>query len=330
MLQNQEEQSCPISGGQGFKTMCGGQALIEGIMMRGPKKQAIVVRRQDGELEIQEKELKLSKDRYPILGWPLIRGVVTFCSSMYNGVTALMYSAEFFPDEGEEEEEPSRFERWLDQKLGGEKAASFFITLAVVMGIAMSVGLFILLPTLLGTAVTWVTDSMLARNVAESVLKIVIFVGYLALCSRLKDIRRVFSYHGAEHKTIFCYEAGLPLTVENVRKQPRHHPRCGTSFLFAVIFISIVVSSVVFTIWPVHHVFLRMLAHLVMLPLIVGVSYEFNRYAGRHDGPLTRLLVAPGLWLQNFTTFEPDDSMIEVGIKALELVLPEEKGADAW
>ncbi|MCF2596122.1 DUF1385 domain-containing protein [Pseudoflavonifractor phocaeensis] len=306
--------------------MCGGQALIEGIMMRGPKKQAVVVRRPDGELEIQEKELKLIKERHPVLGWPLIRGVVNFCDSMYNGVTALMYSAEFFPEEGE----PSKFEAWLENKLGSEKATGFFTTLAVILGIGMSVGLFFLLPTLLGTAVTWVTDSMVARNLAESILKIVIFIGYLALCSRMKEMRRVFSYHGAEHKTIFCYESGLPLTVENVRKQPRHHPRCGTSFLFVVIFVSILVSTVVFAIWPIHNVLLRMLAHLVMLPAIVGVSYEFNRWVGRHDGPITRVLVAPGLWLQNFTTFEPDDSMIEVGIKALELVLPEEKGADAW
>ena len=194
----------------------------------------------------------------------------------------------------------------------------------------MSIGLFFLLPTLLGTAVTLLTDSMLARNLAESLLKILIFVAYLALCSRMGEMKRVFSYHGAEHKTIFCYEAGLPLTVENVRKQPRHHPRCGTSFLFMVIAISIIVSTVVFAIWPVYNAFLRFLAHLAMLPLIVGVSYEINRWAGRHDGPITRVFIAPGLWLQNFTTFEPDDSMIEVGIKALELVLPEEKGADAW
>ena len=329
--QAQTENTCAQAGcAKGFKTMCGGQALIEGIMMRGPKKQAVVVRKPDGELEIQEKELKLIKERHPILGWPLIRGVVNFCDAMYNGVTALMYSAEFFPEEGEEEEEPSKFEAWLEKKLGSEKARSFFTTLAVILGIGMSVGLFFLLPTLLGTAVTWVTDSMVARNLAESILKIAIFIGYLALCSRMGEMRRVFSYHGAEHKTIFCYEAGLPLTVENVRKQPRHHPRCGTSFLFVVIFVSILVSTVVFAIWPIRNVLLRMLAHLAMLPAIVGVSYEFNRWVGRHDGPITRVLVAPGLWLQNFTTFEPDDSMIEVGIKALELVLPERQGEDAW
>ena len=315
--------------GKGFKTMCGGQALIEGIMMRGPKKQAVVVRKPDGELEIQEKELKFIKDRHPVLGWPLIRGVVNFCDSMYNGVTALMFSAQFAAD-GEEEEEPSKLEAWLENRLGSDKAAAFFTTLAVVLGVGMSIGLFFLLPTLLGTAVTLIDDSMLLRNLAESLLKIAIFVAYLALCSRMGEMRRVFSYHGAEHKTIFCYEAGLPLTVENVRKQPRHHPRCGTSFLFMVIAISILVSTVVFAIWPVSNPILRFLAHLIMLPLIVGISYEFNRWAGRHDGPVTRILTAPGLWLQNFTTFEPDDSMMEVGIKALELVLPEVKGEDAW
>ena len=327
----EEKRTSTCSGAsceKGFKTMCGGQALIEGIMMRGPKKQAIVVRKPDGELAVQVKELKLVKDRYPVLGWPFIRGIFSFCGAMYNGVTALMYSADFFPEE--EEEEPSKFEQWLVDKLGDEKAGKIFITLAVVLGIAMSIGLFFLLPTLLGTAVTFVTDSMLVRNLAESMLKIAIFIVYLALCSKMEDMRRVFRYHGAEHKTIYCYEAGLPLTVENVRKQSCHHPRCGTSFMFVVIFVSILVSTVVFAIWPVHNPLLRFLAHLVMLPAIVGVSYEFNRYVGRHDNPLTHVLVAPGLWLQNFTTFEPDDSMIEVGIKALELVIPENQGEDAW
>ena len=330
-MEEKRVNSCPdASCARGFKTMCGGQALIEGIMMRGPRKQSIVVRRPDGELEIREKDLKFIKDRYPILGWPLIRGVVNFGDSMYNGVTALMFSAEFFPEEGEEEAEPSKFEVWLEKKLGSEKMTAFITTMAVVLGMAMSIGLFFLLPTLLGSFVRLFTDSMLARNVAESLLKIAIFIGYLALCSRMKDMRRIFSYHGAEHKTIFCYEAGLPLTVENVRKQPCHHPRCGTSFLFVVIFVSILVSTVVFAIWPVHNALLRFLAHLVMLPAIVGVSYEFNRWVGRHDGPITRLLIQPGLWLQNFTTFEPDDSMIEVGITALNLVLPDRQGEDEW
>lgn len=327
-MSNEQNKSCCPGG---FKTMCGGQALIEGIMMRGPKKQAAVVRRPDGELEIREEELKFIKDRYPVLGWPLIRGVATFLDSMVNGVKTLMWSAEFFPEEEDAApEEPSKMELWLERKLGSEKMSSLVVTLAVVMGIGLSIVLFFLLPTLLGGVVSLVTKSMLARNLAESLLKIVIFMAYLALCSRMKDIRRVFQYHGAEHKTIFCYEAGLPLTVENVRLQSRHHPRCGTSFLFVVIIVSILVSTVVFSIWPVYNALLRFLAHLVMLPLIVGVSYEFNRWCGRNDNALTRVLTAPGLWMQNFTTFEPDDSMIEVGIKALELVLPEEKGEDRW
>ena len=321
---SKQDCACPK-----FKTMCGGQALIEGIMMRGPKKQSIVVRKPDGELEIQEKDLKFIKDKYPILGWPLIRGVVNFADSMYSGVTALMFSAEFFPEDGEEEE-PSKLEAWLNDKLGSEKFTVLITTLAVILGIGMSIGLFFLLPTLLGTAVTVLTDSMLVRNLAESLLKLLIFVAYLALCSRMGEMKRVFSYHGAEHKTIFCYEAGLPLTVENVRKQPRHHPRCGTSFLFMVIAISIIVSTIVFAIWPLHNPFLRFLAHLAMLPVIVGVSYEINRWAGRHDGPMTRFFIAPGLWLQNFTTNEPDDSMIECAIRSLELVLPDEQGKDSW
>ena len=334
MQEKQEEtqQNCARgSCSKGFKTMCGGQALIEGIMMRGPKKESVVVRRPDGGLEIQERELRFIRDRYPVLGWPLIRGVVNFGGSMYSGVKALMYSAEFFPEDGEaEEEEPSKFEVWLESRLGSEKAASFFLTLAVILGVGMSIGLFFLLPTLLGTAVTLFTDSMLVRNVAESLLKIVIFVGYLVLCSRMKDIHRVFQYHGAEHKTIFCYEAGLPLTVENARIQPKHHPRCGTSFLFVVIIVSILCSSIVFSYVNWQNIWVRIGMHLLLLIPVVGITYEFNRLVGRHDNALTRVLSAPGMWLQNFTVNEPDDSMLEVAIDALKLVLPEEKGKDRW
>lgn len=322
---SEKEQTCTS-----FKTMIGGQALIEGIMMLGPDKRAIVVRKPDGELEVKVELRTAVKDKYPILGVPIIRGVAAFLSSMVGGVKALLYSAQFFPEDGEEDEEPSKLEAWLEKRLGSEKLMKATVALAAVLGIAFSIGLFFLLPTLLGTAVSLVTDSMLARNLAENLLKIVIFVGYLALCSRMKDVRRTFSYHGAEHKTIFCYEKGLPLTVENVKEQPRHHPRCGTSFLFMVIFISIIVSTVFFSIWPMTNPLARFGAHLLMLPLIVGISYEFNRWAGRHDGPITKILTAPGLWLQNFTTFEPDDSMMEVGIAALQAVIPEEKGKDSW
>ena len=318
-------------GAAPFKTMIGGQALIEGIMMMGPEKKAVVVRKPDGTLEEQVEERVLIKDKHPILGTPFIRGIFNFGSSMANGVKALMYSASFFPEE-DEPEEPSKFERWLERRLGSEKVASFFITLAVVLGVAFSVGLFILLPTAVvgGVGLFWDGMPMWTRNLLEGVVRIVIFMGYLILCSRMKDIRRVFSYHGAEHKTIFCYEKGLELTVENVRVQPRHHPRCGTSFLFVVIVVAILISSVVFTYIEVTNAFARMGLHLLMLPVVVGITYEINRYVGGHDNPVTRLLTAPGLWLQNFTTFEPDDSMIEVGIRSLELVLPSEKGKDAW
>lgn len=311
--------------------MIGGQALIEGIMMLGPDKKSIVVRKPDGELEVKTEPRKVLKDRYPVVGLPLIRGVVNFGSSMYNGVKALMYSAEVAGDGVEEEqEEPSKFEAWLDSKLGSEKLSGLIITLSMLIGLGMSIFLFFFLPTILGSAVRLVTDVMVWRNLAESLLKIVIFVAYLGLCSRMGEMKRIFSYHGAEHKTIFCYENGLPLTVENVRKQPRHHPRCGTSFLFVVIIISILVSTIVFGIWPVHNALLRFLIHLAMLPLIVAVSYEFNRFVGRHDNFLTRILTAPGLWLQNFTTFEPDESMMEVGIRAFTEVLPEAEGEDRW
>ena len=172
--------------------------------------------------------------------------------------------------------------------------------------------------------------SAAVHNIIEGVVKVAVFLTYLILCSKQKDVHRVFCYHGAEHKTIFCYEAGLPLTVENVRIQPRHHPRCGTSFLFVVIFVSILVSAVVFGIWPVTNVWLRTLVHFLLLPVVVGITYEFNRWVGRTDNALTRVLTAPGLWMQNFTTFEPDDSMIECAIRSLELVIPEEKGKDTW
>ena len=324
-----ENKSCATP----FKTMIGGQALIEGIMMMGPEKKAIVVRRPDGGLEEKVEERILIKDKHPILGVPFIRGIFSFGSSMANGVKALMYSAEFYPEEEEQEaEEPSKFEKWLDARLGSEKAASFFITLAVVLGIGFSVLLFFILPTFLTGGILYFFPNfpLWGRNLVEGILKIAIFMGYLFLCSKMKDIRRVFSYHGAEHKTIFCYEKGLPLTVENVRAQPRHHPRCGTSFLFVVIFISILFSSVFFAFFQFTNVWLRTLVHLALLPLVVGVTYEINRYMGGHENALTRICTAPGLWMLNFTTFEPDDSMIEVGIRSLELVLPSEKGKDAW
>ena len=298
--------------------------------MRGPDKQAIVCRTAEGMTEKVE-PLKLVKDRHPALGWPFIRGVVNFCVSMYTGVTALMYSAEFYPED-DEPEEPSRFEQWLDEKLGSEKAMAFFTTLAVIIGMAFSVGLFFVLPTLLSGGVMWFFPNipLWVRNLVEGATRVVIFLGYLILCSKTKSIRRVFSYHGAEHKTIFCYEKGLELTVENVRAQPKHHPRCGTSFLFVVIVVSILLSSIVFSFWQFTNPWLRTLVHLALLPVVVGLTWEINRYVGGHDNLLCRAIRRPGMGIQRWTTFEPDDSMIEVGIEALKQVLPEEQGKDQW
>ena len=312
-----------------FRTTIGGQALIEGILMRGPEKQAIVVRSPEG-LVVREEELKLVRDRYPILGLPLIRGSVTFLDSMYRGVKALMFSADFYPEEDLSAEEPSKFEKWLDEKLGNEKVEKAVIAFSVVVAVAFSIGLFMMLPTFLASLVELVTDSVLIRNLVDAVLRIAIFMTYLILVSRMKDIRRLFSYHGAEHKTIFCYERGLELTVDNVRPMPKHHPRCGTSFMLVVIIVAILINTVIFALFPVDNVFLRMLIQLLLLPLVVGITYEFNRYVGGHDNPLTNFLARPGLWMQNFTTNEPDDSMIECAIRSLELVLPSEKGKDEW
>ncbi len=310
-----------------FRTSIGGQALIEGILMRGPEKQAIVVRSPEG-LVVKEEPLKLVKDKYPVLGLPLVRGSVTFLDSMFKGVKALMFSADYFPEE--EVEEPSKFEQWLDEKLGNEKMEKLIIATSVVLAVGMCLLLFMIIPTFLSSLVTYVTDSVVVRNLVDALLRIIIFMCYMILVSRMKEIKRVFSYHGAEHKTIFCYEKGLELTVENVREQPKHHPRCGTSFLFVVIIVAVLLHSVVFAIWPVENVLLRVAIQLLMLPFVVGVTYEFNRYVGGHDNPVTNFLARPGMWMQNFTTNEPDDSMIEVAIEAMKLVIPEQEGKDQW
>ena len=311
-----------------FKTMCGGQALIEGIMMRGPEKETIVVRKPDGELEVKVEPLKLVKARHPWLGVPFLRGPVNFVDSMVHGVKALMYSAEFYPEDEEGPAEPSKLDMWLEQHLSSEKAMSVVVTLSVILGLGFSILLFFVLPTLITGFLTRWVQSRLALSLIEGVVRMVIFLVYLILMSQMKDMKRVFRYHGAEHQTIFCYENGLPLTVENVRSMPRHHPRCGTSFLFVIMAVAILIHAVLGIGW--NNTWLRLAVRLLSLPIIVAITYEINRFVGRHDNWFTRILTAPGLWLQNWTTQEPDDSMIEVGIKALELVLPEEKGADAW
>ncbi len=307
-----------------FRTSIGGQALMEGILMRGPDSQAIVVRKPDGELATKVEPVKSARDRFFMLRWPIIRGTVNFLSSMVSGVRALTYSAEFIPED--EQEEPDKIDQWLEKHLSMEKAEKAITGVAVFMGIALSVCLFILLPTVLAGLLSRWTGDGVARNLIEGGLRIVIFVLYIFLTSRMKEIRRVWMYHGAEHKTIFCYEKGLDLTVENCRVQPRLHPRCGTSFMFIVMIVSILVFSVVR--WS--NVWIRMALRLALLPLVVGISYEAIKYAGRHDNIITKILSAPGKAMQLITTAEPDDSMLEVAIESLKLVIPKEQGADKW
>lgn len=305
-----------------FRTSIGGQALIEGILMRGPKKQAIVCRTAEGLVEKVD-ELKLLKDKYPIFGWPFIRGCVTFIDSMVKGMQALTYSAELVPVE---DQEPDKLDQWIEKHFEAEKASKIVIGTAVVLGIALALFLFIFLPTLIVGLIKPLTQNLVIRNLSEGVVKIIILLCYMRLCSCVSDVKRLFSYHGAEHKTIFCYEHGKPLTVENVRTESRFHPRCGTSFLLVVVVVSILVNSVV----TLTNSFARMGCHLLLLPLVVGISYEINLWCGRHDNWLSAALSAPGKWLQHMTTNEPDDSMIECAIRAMELVIPEEKGSDAW
>ena len=326
-----------MANNEKFKTMIGGQALIEGLMMRGPKKDAIVVRGKDG-LTIEVKDRKERSAKSP-LKWPIIRGAVNFFDAQLCGVKALMRSADLSP---EEEQEPSKFDLWLERKLGNDKFQKMITGFAVFLGLAMMILLFFLLPMVLVGFIDRFLPSPVLVNLVEGVVRIAIFFGYMLLVSRMKEMKRVFAYHGAEHKTIRCYEAGLPLTVENVRQQTRLHPRCGTSFLLVVMVISILVFSVASTallsaapaLATMRGTFvyrlLMIVFKLLLLPVVVGITYEINRWAGRHDNAFTRILTAPGMWMQNFTTNEPDDSMIEVGIAAVQAVLPEEEGTDRW
>ena len=316
-MANQQKQ-CPA-----FRTSIGGQALIEGIMMRGPRKQAIAVRTAEG-ITVKEDELKFIKDRYPILGWPFIRGTVNFLGSMVNGVKALTYSAEQQPEE--EQEEPGKLDKWIMEHFSSETADKLIIGIAVVLGIALAVGLFIILPTVLVGFLDGLLQSRVLRNLLEGVVRIAIFLGYMFLATKLKEIKRVWMYHGAEHKTIFCYEHGLELTVENCRKQSRFHPRCGTSFIFIVMIVSILVYSV----FSWSNMLVRMLIRILLLPVVVGISYEIIKWAGRSDNWATRIASAPGKALQHLTTAEPDDSMLEVAIAAMKRVIPETAGEDAW
>ena len=297
-----------------FKSKIGGQALIEGIMMLGPNKGAMACRLPDGSIDLETWEENNGKNAPWYKKTPLVRGCVNFVESMIRGYKYMMKSAEKQLTEEEKAEE--------------EKSGIFDIVMYIGMfiGIIMAVGLFMFLPKWIVGLFSGIAEKRIIRSVLEGIVKIAVFVGYMALVSLMKDIRRQYEYHGAEHKTIACHEAELPLTVENVRKQSRFHKRCGTSFIFIVLIIGILVMCLV----PFTVTWQRVLASLVLLPLIVGISYECIRLAGNHDNLFTRILSAPGLAMQRITTREPDDSMIEIAITALKECIPEDKSEDRW
>ena len=307
-------------------TSIGGQALIEGVMMRGPKNTAMAVRSPDGEIVVENVKCPLPSERPWIFKIPLLRGMYSFFDSLRIGSKTLMRSAEL-AGEADEEEELTPFEQKLN-KIFGEKLFGVLMTLAMVLGMALAVLLFFVVPTACYTGLSMLLPALkgniLYRSIFEGVFKIIIFILYIFLCTRMKDMHRVFEYHGAEHKTIFCYEAKQELTVENVRKFRRFHPRCGTSFLIVMLIIGIVVGFCIQT----DVIWLRTLIRLACLPLVMGFGYEIIRFCGKHDNILTKILSAPGMWMQHITTFEPDDGQIECAIAAMKAVIPDDAGGE--
>lgn len=306
------------------KTSVGGQALIEGVMMQGPKGVATAVRQADGNILVESHDVKHLRDKNKFFGLPLIRGIVGFVESMILGYKILMYSAEASGMEDMEDVEMNKFEKWLTDKLG-DKFMSILMGFASVIGVALAFLIFFYLPVLAFNRFNAWADGSLTpwQGTIEGVLKIIIFVVYIALVSRMNDIKRTFMYHGAEHKSIACYEAGLELTVENVKKCSRFHPRCGTSFIFVMLILSIVLSTLLSKIFPsiAEIRVLWMFLKLAFLPVVMGLGYEFIKYAGRHDNVFVKILSAPGLWMQRLTTKEPTDDIIEVGIESLKAVI---------
>lgn len=316
------------------KTSVGGQALIEGIMMQGPKGAAMSVRLPDGTIDTEEKTIKHIRDKIKFLGWPLIRGCVNFVESMIFGYKCLMESAEKsgLEDMEENDENASKLDKWLNAHLS-KKVMGVITSIASVLGILLAFALFFWLPAKVTDLFNKLSSGALTnyRALIEGIMRMIIFVAYIALVSLMKDIRRTFMYHGAEHKTIFCYEHGLELNVENVRKQSRFHPRCGTSFMFVMIIISVIVSSIVSVAFPQlrNNIAIWMAVKLLILPVVMGLGYEFIKYAGRHDNLFVKILSAPGLWMQRLTTKEPDDSMIEVALAAFKAVITDNPEDDA-
>ncbi len=316
------------------KTSVGGQALIEGIMMQGPKGAAMSVRLPDGTIDTEEKEFRHIRDKVKFLGFPVIRGCVNFVESMIFGYKCLMESAEKsgFEEIENSEENQSKLDKWLSEHLS-KKVMSVITGVASVLGVLLAFALFFFLPSKITDFFNNLASGALTnfRALIEGIMRMIIFIAYIALVSLMKDIKRTFMYHGAEHKTIFCYEHGLELTVENVRKQSRFHPRCGTSFMFVMIIISVIISSIISVAFPYlrNNIAVWMIIKLLILPLVMGFGYEFIKYAGRHDNLLVKILSAPGLWMQRLTTKEPDDSMIEVGIAAFKAVITDNPEDDA-
>ena len=310
-----------------FKSKIGGQALIEGIMMRGVDKSAMALRLPTGEIEVEEWDAKNGKDAPWYKKAPFIRGIFNMVGSLVEGYKCLSKSADRAMD-FEDEEPQTKFEIWLEEKIG-DKLVPIITTIASIFGVLIALLLFMWVPSVIVSGIgKLVPMNSFAKTLIEGIIKILIFVGYMALTGLMKDIRRTYQYHGAEHKTIACYEAGDELTPECVKKYTRFHPRCGTSFIFIVLFISIIVFSV-FRL-PRSNVFIRLLFKLPLLPVIVGIGYEIIRLAGRYNNKLTRFISAPGLWLQRLTTREPDLDVIEVAIAALKPCIPKDHEDDRW
>ncbi len=315
------------------KTSVGGQALIEGVMMRGPKGMATAVRKPDKTIDIKYHEIKRLGDKNKFFNLPLIRGIVTFIESMIIGYKCLMYSAEISGMEEIEEAEMSKAEKWLSDKLG-DKLMGILTGIASLLGFALAFLIFFYLPVFIFNRINSLAGGSLTplQGTIEGVLKIIIFVLYMVLVSQMKDIKRVFKYHGAEHKSICCYEKGEELTVENVKKCTRFHPRCGTSFMFVMLILSILVVTLLSLAVPAElkrNTILWTLIKLPLIPIIMGLGYEFIRYAGKHDNVLVTILSAPGLWMQRITTKEPEDDIIECGIEALKAVITDNPEDDA-
>ncbi len=306
-----------------FKSKIGGQALIEGIMMRGVDKASMACRLTSGEIEVEEWEIKNGKNAPWYKKAPFIRGIFNLFTSLIDGYKCLNKSAD--KQMADSDEEPSKFEKWLEKKLGA-KMMPIITGVGTVLGVLIAIVLFVYIPTFIVKLFDSFINNNIILTLIEGVIKIAIFIGYLALTSMLKDIQVTYQYHGAEHKTIACYEAGEELTVENIRKHSRFHPRCGTSFILIVLIVGILVFSVVT--WSSS--LMRFALKIALLPVVVGIAYEIIRLAGKYENPITRAVSAPGLALQRLTTREPDDKQIEVAIAAIKPVIPENKEDDKW